>query len=152
MDRRYSFPRCRVLVEPDPPGRGDFMPSMWTGETSPYLRSPGSLRPLCFRFKHNRSGHCFQGRYGSKLVESDDYLVRLTRYIHLNPVKTCRFKDASNKEKKAFLEGCRWSSYSGYTQLGMKSLRNRPRMTWMQPDSASRIQAMQPGRSSKRRH
>lgn len=45
---------------------------------------------MYFRYKKSRPGHCFQGRYGAKLVEGDDYLFRLTRYIHLNPVKAVR--------------------------------------------------------------
>ena len=35
---------------------------------------------------HKRKGHLFQGRYQSKLIEDDNYLVYLSRYIHLNPV------------------------------------------------------------------
>ena len=37
--------------------------------------------------KRDRSGHLFQGRYKSILVQKDDYLLALSRYIHLNPVK-----------------------------------------------------------------
>jgi putative transposase len=34
-----------------------------------------------------RSGHAFDGRYKSKLVDSNAYLIWLLRYIHRNPVK-----------------------------------------------------------------
>lgn len=37
--------------------------------------------------KRERSGHLFQGRFKSILVEKDRYLVELSRYIHLNPVR-----------------------------------------------------------------
>lgn len=37
--------------------------------------------------KLNRIGHLFQGRYQSKLVDSEQYLVNLCRYIHQNPVE-----------------------------------------------------------------
>ncbi len=37
--------------------------------------------------KHNRQGHVFQGRFKSYLVDADDYLIALSRYIHLNPVR-----------------------------------------------------------------
>jgi len=33
-----------------------------------------------------RVGHVFQGRYKAKLVGSTEYLLHLSRYIHLNPV------------------------------------------------------------------
>jgi putative transposase len=37
--------------------------------------------------RFERSGVLFQGRFQSILVSDGDYLVHLTRYIHLNPVK-----------------------------------------------------------------
>ncbi len=37
--------------------------------------------------KYKRTGHLFQNRYKSILCEKDAYLLRLVRYIHLNPVK-----------------------------------------------------------------
>jgi REP element-mobilizing transposase RayT len=37
--------------------------------------------------KHERVGHLFQGRYKAILVDKDDYLAELIRYIHLNPVR-----------------------------------------------------------------
>jgi REP element-mobilizing transposase RayT len=40
-----------------------------------------------FNRRHRRAGHLFQGRYKALLVEKDSYLVELSRYIHLNPVR-----------------------------------------------------------------
>jgi len=37
--------------------------------------------------RKRRSGHLFQGRYKSILVDVDSYLLELSRYIHLNPVR-----------------------------------------------------------------
>lgn len=37
--------------------------------------------------KHQRSGHIFQGRYKAILIDADEYLGHLSRYIHLNPVR-----------------------------------------------------------------
>ncbi len=37
--------------------------------------------------KRKRCGHLFQGRYKSILVDTDNYLLELSRYIHLNPVR-----------------------------------------------------------------
>jgi len=37
--------------------------------------------------KRRRSGHLFQGRYKSILVDKDNYLLELSRYIHLNPFR-----------------------------------------------------------------
>jgi len=40
-----------------------------------------------FNRRHGRVGHVFQGRFRSKLVLRNSYLVELARYIHMNPVK-----------------------------------------------------------------
>lgn len=56
-----------------------------------------------FNKRKNRSGHLFQGRYKSILVQADEYLHHLSRYIHLNPVRANLVKDPGNYI---------WSSYS----------------------------------------
>jgi REP element-mobilizing transposase RayT len=58
-----------------------------------------------FNRKHDRSGHLFQGRYKGILVDKDGYLLELSRYVHLNPVKAGKV-DRPEKYK--------WSSYPGY--------------------------------------
>lgn len=40
-----------------------------------------------FNRKHGRVGHVFQGRYKAILVQEDAYLLELSRYIVLNPVR-----------------------------------------------------------------
>ncbi|KTD75196.1 transposase [Legionella waltersii] len=40
-----------------------------------------------FNQTHNRVGHIFQGRFKGILVEKDNYLLELSRYIVLNPVR-----------------------------------------------------------------
>jgi hypothetical protein len=37
--------------------------------------------------RHKRCGHLFQNRYKSIVCEDDPYLLELTRYIHLNPLR-----------------------------------------------------------------
>lgn len=49
------------------------------------------IRALCtsysmyFNKKYRRVGHLFQGVFKAALVDSDPYLLHVTRYIHLNP-------------------------------------------------------------------
>lgn len=38
-------------------------------------------------WRRGGSGHLFQGRFKAVLVDADSYLLELTRYIHLNPVR-----------------------------------------------------------------
>jgi putative transposase len=39
-----------------------------------------------FNAKHHRKGPLWTGRFKRVLVETDERLIHLTRYIHLNPV------------------------------------------------------------------
>ncbi len=68
-----------------------------------------------FNRRHRRSGHLFQGRYKAILIEKDEYLVELSRYIHLNPVRIKEYSQLEIEEKRRILKGYPWSSYSGYT-------------------------------------
>jgi len=40
-----------------------------------------------FNRRHKRSGHLFQNRYKSIVVEAEPYLLELVRYLHLNPLR-----------------------------------------------------------------
>jgi putative transposase len=40
-----------------------------------------------FNWRYGQVGHVFQGRYKAFLCETDEYLVTLVRYVHLNPVR-----------------------------------------------------------------
>lgn len=48
-----------------------------------------------YNHRHERTGHVFEERYNSKLVEDDAYLIWLLRYIHRNPVRACICNDVS---------------------------------------------------------
>ncbi len=69
---------------------------------------------LYARYRQKKPGHIFQGRYKAKLVQDESYLQILTRYIHLNPVRTRAWARRSPKERVEFLCAYRWSSLPGY--------------------------------------
>jgi putative transposase len=39
-----------------------------------------------FNRRHRRTGHLFESRFKSKLVQEDRYFLALLRYVHMNPV------------------------------------------------------------------
>jgi putative transposase len=41
-----------------------------------------------FNIKRKRAGHLFQGRYKAFLIDANTYLLELSRYIHMNPVRS----------------------------------------------------------------
>lgn len=55
-----------------------------------------------FNRRHHRVGHVFQGRYKAIIVQKDNYLLELARYIVLNPVRAGMVRSAND---------WRWSSY-----------------------------------------
>jgi putative transposase len=75
------------------------------GNLSQIMRHINGAYTTYFNIKRKRSGHLFQGRYKAILVEADEYLVELSRYIHLNPVK------AGIVERP---EHYQWSSYQSF--------------------------------------
>lgn len=40
-----------------------------------------------YNWRHSRHGHLFQGRYKSIIVQNDAYMLRLSCYIHRNPLR-----------------------------------------------------------------
>ena len=64
--------------------------------------------------RHKRVGHLYQGRYKAILVEGDIYLLELSRYLHLNPIRIKPHKGKGYTEQWRVLEKYRWSSLRGY--------------------------------------
>ena len=57
------------------------------GNISKAMHWHGTCAAQAFNERHERSGHVYQSRFESRVVESDRYFRQLTRYIPLNPVK-----------------------------------------------------------------
>ena len=81
-----------------------------------FMQRLNSSYSLYYRYKHARPGHAFGGRYKARVVESDEYLLALTRYVHLNPVKTKTAREKTAKERIGMLEEYPWSSYPDYVR------------------------------------
>jgi len=54
---------------------------------SELMRSLMTGYAVNFNRRHKRAGHLFQNRYKSILCDKDPYLLELTAYIHLNPLR-----------------------------------------------------------------
>jgi REP element-mobilizing transposase RayT len=67
-----------------------------------------------FNKRHRRSGHLYQGRYKAFLIDADSYLLEVSRYLHLNPVRIKELTNFSEEHKKDYLRNYQWSSYPGY--------------------------------------
>lgn len=59
-----------------------------------------------FRKKYNYTGHLWQGRFKSKLIDNDSYFIQCGKYIELNPVR------ANIVEKPKLYPFCSYLYYS----------------------------------------
>jgi hypothetical protein len=109
---------------------------------SRFIHSLSTAYTVYFNRRHGRHGHLLDGRYKAKLVEGDEYLLALTRYVHLNPVHTKAMMRKPLKERIEYLRGYRWSSYPGYIgrrrqfefveSLPILAQMNGPKRSWPQ--------------------
>jgi putative transposase len=83
------------------------------GNCSAFMQSLLTSYTVYFNLRHGRHGHLFDGRFKAKLVEGDDYLLGLSRYVHLNPVRVAGVED-DPKEALKLLCNYYWSSYLQY--------------------------------------
>ena len=57
------------------------------GRLSSFIRRLLGGYALRFNLRHGRVGHVFQGRFRSRLIFENNYMLEISRYIHMNPVK-----------------------------------------------------------------
>ncbi len=81
---------------------------------SKFMQSLSTAYTVYYNRRHNRHGHLLDGRFKAKLVDGDDYLLALSRYVHLNPVQIGSMKGKPIEERISALRSWQWSSYPSY--------------------------------------
>ena len=71
-----------------------------------------------FNTRHERVGPLFQGLFKAVRVESDEQLIHVSRYIHLNPVSSFLIKPEQ-------LEDYQWSSYPEYLDISQNKIADK---------------------------
>jgi putative transposase len=94
-----------LLAETPLANLSEFMHKLQTAYTVYYNR------------RYHRAGHLMQGRFSAKLVEGNEYLLKLSRYIHLNPIYVSSLREQPFKVRLSRLRSYVWSSYRGYVGL-----------------------------------
>jgi hypothetical protein len=69
-----------------------------------------------FNYHHHTYGHLYQGRYKALLIDVDNYLLEVSRYVHLNPVRTGNLQSLGVKERWDHLKNYAWSSLAGFLE------------------------------------
>ncbi len=80
-----------------------------------------------YNLKYKRVGPLFQGQFKAVLIESEEQLIHVSRYIHLNPIASYLVKDLNLYE---------WSSYKEYTN-NTKGICNKEEIMGVFKDSSS---------------
>lgn len=88
------------------------------GNLSEFMRHFNIFYTSAFNRRHSRVGHLYQGRYKAFLIDSDNYLLVVSRYIHLNPIRIKSYAEKSADEKCSILHNYEASSLSGYFSVG----------------------------------
>ncbi|MBL4622446.1 MAG: transposase [Immundisolibacteraceae bacterium] len=88
------------------------------GNLSKGMRQLNGVYTQHYNRSHNRAGHVFQGRYKAVHVDKEAYLLELSRYVVLNPVRAGMVDQAADWA---------WSSYPG--MIG-----RRPCPEWFETD------------------
>jgi len=102
------------------------------GNLSKGMRQLNGVYTQRFNRTHNRVGHVFQGRYKAILVQKDAYLLELSRYIVLNPVRARMVRSARDWP---------WSNYRA--TAGMTAAPNWLETDWILAAFAERKQEAQ---------
>lgn len=77
------------------------------GNISEAMKYINSTYAQIFNSSMKRDGPIFRGRFRAIIISADEYLIRLSRYIHLNPLKAKLVSD---------LVDYKWSSYPSYLE------------------------------------
>ena len=72
------------------------------GGLSSGMRQLNGVYTQTFNRSHDTVGHVFQGRYKSILVDKDSYLLELSRYVVLNPVRAGMVEDIADWQWSSF--------------------------------------------------
>lgn len=100
---------------------------------SKVFQSVGRKYVQYFNYTYKRSGTLWEGRYRATVVDSEQYLLKVMRYIELNPVRANMTQYPADYP---------WSSYA-YNAQGATSLN----LDWLQPH----IEYLQLGRDAAER-
>ncbi len=84
------------------------------GNLGKFMHRLQTAYTVYFNRRHQQSGHLMQGRYGAALVEEDEYILKLSRYVHLNPVYIASHQKKTKQERVDILRRYAWSSYRSY--------------------------------------
>jgi putative transposase len=160
---RKNFDRheCRCLTWALMTTHGHIQSRTESGSLSKSMQRLDTSYAMYFNERHDRCGHLFDNRFKSLLVEEEEYLLRLVRYVMLNPIEAGIVRSLDE------LASYPWTSYPSFVgkrasrltdvEFTLRLFSDNPERArvdlerWMQagidhPDDIGRIIERGPGR------
>ncbi|OHB24104.1 MAG: hypothetical protein A2542_02920 [Parcubacteria group bacterium RIFOXYD2_FULL_52_8] len=86
------------------------------GGISKFMQRIGTAYTMFFNEKYERNGALFQGVFKSRLITSEEYLLKIIDYIHLNPCEVLR-----GTQREKILQMYPYSSAHVYNNRSLKN-------------------------------
>lgn len=106
--RLYLMPKMQILAYCLMPNHYHFLVQVNADDLSEQMKRLSLSYTKAINRRLKRCGPLFQGRFQSIHVEGEEYLLNLSRYIHLNPVQAGLVQKSEDWE---------FSSYREYVEL-----------------------------------
>jgi REP element-mobilizing transposase RayT len=110
---KYILPDAELIAYCLMPNHYHFILKLNTDNISTAMQRMALSYVKSYNIVYQQSGHLFQSPYQRIHITNLNYLLHLSRYIHLNPVKAQIVQKAENWEYSSYLEyiGLRESEY-----------------------------------------
>lgn len=115
LSRSLNIFEVRLLAYALMPNHFHLLVCTPKGNLSEFMRHFNISYTGSFNRKHNRSGHLYQGRYKAFLIDEDNYLLEVSRYIHLNPLRMKSQKPVAQRWQDLMVNES--TSFPGYLHL-----------------------------------
>jgi REP element-mobilizing transposase RayT len=87
------------------------------GNLSRFMQGLLTSFTLSANRRQRSAGHLFQGRFRAELVERERYGNEVSRYLHLNPVRTRAARSLGPEDRRRLLRDYPWSSFAACAGL-----------------------------------
>ena len=115
LSRSLNIFEVRLLAYALMPNHFHLLVCTPKGNLSEFMRHFNISYTGSFNRKYNRSGHLYQGRYKAFLIDEDNYLLEVSRYIHLNPLRMKSRKSVAQRWQDLMVNES--TSFPGYLHL-----------------------------------
>lgn len=109
----YILPSAELIAYCLMPNHYHFILKLITNNISDAMKRLALSYTKSYQVVYDQKGHLFQGPFRRSLISDLNYLVHLSRYIHLNPVKANLVQQAERWDHSSYQEyiGLRETDY-----------------------------------------